>query len=203
MARDGGAADELIARIKRTVSDEVRALPGSAADPAAAAARVRAQLLGLLSEAEDMVRTLRAEATRWHDKRARAEQDASVETQLLVLASEGTQKSVAAEAERRAEKKKVEAARAEREERRVLRLLETLLAVLGSLRVMLARLSGGESDAMPARPPQPGGEHMARAAELVGEIDALNERAFQKIRTMRSRAAGMDATERSGHDETT
>jgi hypothetical protein len=39
---------------------------------------------------------------------------------------------------------------------------------------------------------------MARAGALVAEIDALNERAFQRVREMRARAAGLRREDEDG-----
>jgi hypothetical protein len=177
----------LIARIRRTLQQDVTALLGGATDAQGLAARLRAHLLGLLEEAEVTLRRLRREAEAWHERRTHAEQAAAVETQLAVLAGEGARTALVVAARERAERQRAEAAHAEREERRLRGAMEALLAVMGSLRAMLARLTG--EGTAPGAPAPPGSEHMARAAELVAEIDALNDRAFAKIREMQARAA--------------
>jgi hypothetical protein len=155
---------------------------------AALAARIRAHLAGLLDEAEESLHSLRAEAERWRAARTRAQQTAAVETQLAIMASQSAKTAVVVAARQRAEAARDEARRAEAEEGRVRGLIDALLAVAGSLRAMIARLG---AEAAPKAPPPPGSEHMARARELVAEIDALNERAFQRVREMRARAAGL------------
>ncbi len=181
-----GLADELMERIRRVLREDVGALLAGAADPAALTATIRGHLTGLLGEADDALRRLRAEAERWQRERSRAEQDAAVETQLMVLASEQGNRAVVVAAEQRIGQRRAAAAQAQAQERRVSRLVEALLAVVGSLRAMLARLTSP-----PSAPEPPGGsDHFTRAAKLAAEIDVLNERAFQKVREARERAVG-------------